>query len=877
MKKPICLFTILLLGALFSFPQSSKLDSLQGVLTTKIHDTIRIQTLLDIGYFFENSNPDSAMYYYSKSLDLSKSKKLKKQMVNSLNYIGLLQIDLGNYTEAKVNLEESLSISRGINDKNSIADAYINLGNLEFYLGNYQNVTKNYLKAKDIYEDLKNNEGLSRIYNNLGVVSINTGDYSGALNYYNKSVDIDQELGDKKGVSKSLNNIGNVHYYLGNYSNAIEFFEKSLSISLEIDDKSGISGCYLNIGSIYDEQGNYQAALENYFKTLKIDEELGNKHGMIQVYNSIGLVFKSMKEYNRGLEYFNKSLEIGEAISDLRGSSYALNNIGLCYVEMASEVVNRNTKNDLFLKALNFFTKSMEINLQMDNKRGVSASYNNMGMVYQHLGDYKKAIESYQHALDINAEIGAVSGIGTASINIATLYTTLADSTAKSKSEKQSYYNKAYDYSMRAYKFSVEGNTLPLMSSASKNLMTLNKKQGKFQNALKFAEIYISTRDSMFREEKTKAITEMQTKYETEKKQQEIEKQQLVIEKQEVENRRQRNIRNFFIAGSLLLALLAFAIFRGYQQKKRSNAIITEKNVLLEQANEEIAAQRDLVTEQKEHIETIHEELTSSIRYAKRIQGAVLPAPNQMEELLRDHFILFKPKDIVSGDFYWATKVRQWLIFCVADCTGHGVPGAFMSMLGVSFLNDIVHKENVTSASEVLNHLRTSIIGALKQLGDGSEQKDGMDMGLCVIDIETRKMQFAGGYNPCWIVPNPEIADPRIIEPKGEEDSAEPSNVIQLKPDKMPIAIHKHMEPFTNHLVQLYPGDQVYLMSDGFQDQFGGPQGKKFMVKNLRELLVANASLPMHQQCEALERTLEDWKNGAEQVDDVTILGFRLA
>jgi serine phosphatase RsbU (regulator of sigma subunit) len=216
------------------------------------------------------------------------------------------------------------------------------------------------------------------------------------------------------------------------------------------------------------------------------------------------------------------------------------------------------------------------------------------------------------------------------------------------------------------------------------------------------------------------------------------------------------------------------------------------------------------------------------------------------------------------------------LIFCVADCTGHGVPGAFMSMLGVSFLNEIVHKEHVTSAAEVLNHLRDSIIAALKQRGESSEQKDGMDMGLCVINTETRQMQFAGGYNPCWVIPNAEHPNERLLDPKPDQEAAEGLPVIQLKPDKMPIAIHKHMEPYTNHLLQLFPGDQIYLMSDGFQDQFGGEHSKKFMVKNLRELVVANANLPMEQQRKALERALEDWKGRMEQVDDVTILGIRI-
>ena len=544
------------------------------------------------------------------------------------------------------------------------------------------------------------------------------------------------------------------------------------------------------------------------------------------------------------------------------------------YINIANILISKGDSE----KAIEYFFKSLKIGEELDNKTLISDSFINIGITYMNQGFYGKAMEFFNKSLKIKEKLGEIAREATIYGNIASLYIKLADSLSSvheqpnTKKLATSYYDSALFFGNKAYLISLDINAIPLQKKISSVLTKAYKQLGRYDDALNFSEIFIATSNIIFNEEKIKAITEMQTKYETEKKQQEIEKQQLVIEKQEIDNRRQRNQRNFFIVGTFFLALLALVIFRGYQQKKKSNAIITEKNVLLEQANEEIAAQRDLVTEQKEHIEEIHGELTASIRYARRIQGAVLPSPVQMNELLGNHFVLFKPKDIVSGDFYWATRVRNYLVFCVADCTGHGVPGAFMSMLGVSFLNDIVHKESVTSAADVLNHLRDSVIGALKQRGEGSEQKDGMDMGLCVINTETKQMQFAGGYNPCWVIPNPEFSNSRIFNVNEEEESG----IIQLKPDKMPIAIHKHMEPYTNHLLQLYPGDQVYLMSDGFQDQFGGSQGKKFMVKNLRELMLSNSKLTMDQQCSALDEALEEWMDGVEQVDDITVLGYKI-
>ena len=695
----------------------------------------------------------------------------------------------------------------------------------------------------------------------MGIVFLSRGNFNTAKNYFNKSIEASKTINDKLAIASGYMNIGVCHVKQGNYDSALYFYQQTQDIAIQLNDTLTLSKCYGNIGEVWWNKGVYDKATEYYLMQLSIAEKYNNIQGMYMCYNNLGSIYSTQLEYDKSIEYFLKAIQIIEVYGDKKSLSAAYNNIGIIYYEKGDPS-----------KAIEYYTKALKISEAIDDKQGASICLGSIGIVYYGENNYDKAIEYYKKQLKIAEEIGDKNTAATALGNTSGSYIALADSFKLDKNKKISYLKQAIEFGNKAYSISNEIGNLQSINNNSKELVKAYKAIGDYKKSLEFAEIYISTRDSMFREEKTKAITEMQTKYETEKKQQEIEKQQLVIEKQAIENRRQRNIRNFFIAGSLLLALLALAILRGYQVKKRSNTIITEKNALLEQANEEIAAQRDLVTEQRDHIETIHEELTSSIRYAKRIQGAVLPSAEQMTELLGDHFVLFKPKDIVSGDFYWATKVKQFLIFCVADCTGHGVPGAFMSMLGVSFLNDIVHKENVTSASEVLNHLRASIINALKQRGDGSEQKDGMDMGLCVINTETLQMQFAGGYNPCWIIPNPEFPSPRI---QGENEEEE-SEIIQLKPDKMPIAIHKHMESYSNHEVQLFPGDQIYLMSDGFQDQFGGPQGKKFMVKNLRELVVANASLTMEQQREALESTLENWKKGAEQVDDVTLLGIKL-
>lgn len=283
---------------------------------------------------------------------------------------------------------------------------------------------------------------------------------------------------------------------------------------------------------------------------------------------------------------------------------------------------------------------------------------------------------------------------------------------------------------------------------------------------------------------------------------------------------------------------------------------LTRTNAEISQQKEEIEAQRDEIETQRDHIFKQNKEITQSIQYAKRIQTAVMPSEEHLNAILPEHFILFKPRDIVSGDFYWVSKKNNKIIIAAADCTGHGVPGAFMSMLGISFLNEIVNGDGETKPSSILNRLRSLIKRTLSQTGKEGESKDGMDIALSVIDLESRKLEFAGAYNPLYLIRN--------------------GSLVEVKADKMPVGIHLHeKDSFTNNEMNFESGDCIYLFSDGYVSQFGGDSGRTYKSVPFKKLLAFISEKPMVKQCEILKLEFDDWRGHNLQVDDILVIGVR--
>jgi serine phosphatase RsbU (regulator of sigma subunit) len=290
--------------------------------------------------------------------------------------------------------------------------------------------------------------------------------------------------------------------------------------------------------------------------------------------------------------------------------------------------------------------------------------------------------------------------------------------------------------------------------------------------------------------------------------------------------------------------------------KERTREVVEQKEEI-ETQKEEIEAQLDLATLQRDTITKQKDQILDSIHYAERIQAAILPPLNLLDDHLSEHFVLFKPRDIVSGDYYWAREKGQKLLVAVADCTGHGVPGGFLSMLGISSMNEIVNRNAALDPGKILEQLRQVVIASMHQTGSRDEAQDGIEIALCIIDLKKKVMEYSGANRPLYLVRDGEVQ--------------------HFRPDRMPIGIYEQEPvPFTNHSIKLKKGDSIYLFSDGYVDQLGGPKRKTFRAINFRKLLLDIQDQPMERQKVILSENMARWQGKVEQIDDVLVMGFRI-
>ena len=686
-----------------------------------------------------------------------------------------------------------------------------------YFSTNAQNIKKDSLINVINFSKIDSNKA-NALLSLADLYSVNNID--SAILFAKNALEISKRINHNKLINLSYVELGWAYYMNGNYPEALKNYLDALSISEQLNDLKQISLSLGNVGAVYRTMNDLDKAKEYYFKTLKIDEELGIHKWIATDISNIGVIYMEEGNYGKALEYYYKALKINEELNDLKEISIKYGNIANVYFKQCEELIINSKKHDSI---------------------------------------YSLALENYLKALQIDEKINNKSGIAAKSANIGSLY-------LQSKE-----YSKAEQYLLKALAFSDSIGILDYKESINKTLSELYDSLRNPTKSLFHYKQYVLFKDSIFNEEATKKAVRIEMNFEFEKKQAiekaEQEKRDAI---QNAEKNKQRLILIFVSVG--LLLVIAFSIFmiKMFLQKKKANVLLSQQNIEIKQQKEEIQSQRDEIESQRDLVTLQKEEIEDSIKYAQTIQRAVLPTTQTADVLLKDYFILFKPKDVVSGDFYWFAKVKSWTLVAVADCTGHGVPGGFMSMLGISFLNEIVSRNEVQTASSVLEEMRKYVINSLQQHDNNDiidynpeafKIKDGMDMSFIAINMETGKMQFSGANNSIFIY------------------HSRNQKIVEIKPDKMPVAIHIRMDSFRNHEIQLDKGDIIYMFTDGFSDQFGGPHGKKFKNRIFQNILLENAQLPMKNQGLKLDYTIEDWKTGHSekhhQTDDITVLGIK--
>lgn len=482
-----------------------------------------------------------------------------------------------------------------------------------------------YRQALDASKSIHADSYVAKCLKEIGNYHYDQNEYEKSKEYYFKSLEINKEIGDIRGEAFCYNNIGLVYKRQGVFDTAIGYYQQALELMEEIGDKRGISFCYNNIGIIHKDQGAFDEAFKNILISLKIKEELGDKKGMSKCYNNLGIIHHNQGSYDKAYEYYLKALEIKEELGDKRGMSLCYINIGIVYSNQSD-----------YDKAIEYFLRALKISEELGNKRGVSFCYNNIGIIHREQGFYDEAIEYYLKSLKIAKELGDKSGIAIKYSNIASLNLSLADSSSANSNKRIKYLNKAIEYGYKSLEISKEIDAMPEVNTTANTLMKAYKKLGNYKKSIEFAELFIATQDSMFHEEKTKAIQEMETRYETEKKEAQI----LVLKNENLEKgidlERKTNQRNILLmsgSGGILMLLLFFAFYR---HKAQQDKIIADQRIKRLEEEKKLVAARSIVDGQEEERKRIAKDLHDGL-------GVLLSAAKMHFTTIRDQSEKNKP------------------------------------------------------------------------------------------------------------------------------------------------------------------------------------------------------------------------------------------
>lgn len=575
---------------------------------------------------------------------------------------------------------------------------------------------------------------------------------------------------------------------------------------------------YARVAGIYRSHGRSEEAITYLKRSMHVAQLVHDKRREIQSIVEIGSVFHGMGQFEEAEKYYRYGLDVARNSDENRVLVFTLNSFGDLY---------RNQKE--YEKAIPYHFEAIDTHEKINGNRNEYWAYTSLGKVYFALGEYEKARQCFYRVIDGEDPLPNPSLVAQSYLNLAVL------------SASEGNLKKAVEECLIARETCNEVNALGIKSYISLKLSEYYEQLGDFKNAYTYHKEYKVLIDSVNLADESNKLKEMIF---NQKEQKYLARSALSEErlKNEKESRdEEKKLFVIIIAVSVLLLILSifYAVFilKNLRENRRQKLIIEEQK----------------------------EDILQSIHYAKRIQSAILPSKGQMQQLLPEHFVLYKPKDIVAGDFYWLEQMNNGILMAVADCTGHGVPGAMVSVVCHNALKRSVREFGLSDPGDILEQTRTLVIEEFDKSED--DVNDGMDIALVSISPVPQKeatteanylLRFAGAHNPLWVIR------------KGSTE------IEDFKAAKQPIGNYPKSEPFQSQELNLKSGDAIYLFSDGFADQFGGPKGKKFRATNLKTLISKHAGLSLDEQLKKLEVTFEDWKGDLDQLDDVCVMGLRL-
>jgi len=710
----------------------------------------------------------------------------------------LLESELDNYHKAKSDTGKLKALS---NISNEMYDE-----SWESYNWFSYNMAKDILESTEITNSLVKNTIQTRFadaVNNLGYIYNVGGNSEKGMYYYKQALKEYEKAEDKSGMALASNNIAFIYDSKGDFSRAIGYYEESLTISESLNDQDGIASSLNNVGYGHLRQEHYELALKYFRDVYRIREELNDDKGIAYACNNIGFTLHQMENNEEALFYYWKGYHIKDSLNDLPGLISPIINIASMYKVEAEELL-----------------------IAGDNAKATILIDSTLSM----LGT----------AMEIAKEKNRVKSIITIQASIADAYFISKD------------YGKAKSYGEMSYAGAVKLDMPDELIDATNILYSIYKETNQFEKALLMFEIYKEQQERIKNDEVNRDVMQREYSHEFDKKRaadslSQLEKER-VMEAEFAAEKIVRDIKEESAAKQRLgliglaigIGIIALVMYSRFRTTRKQKGIIEEQKKQVDNAFVEL--------------EEKNTEILDSINYAKRIQKAILPPNVVMQENLKNSFVLYKPKDIVAGDFYWLEHKNGNVLFAAADCTGHGVPGAMVSVICNNGLNRSVREHGLVEPGEILDKTREIVVQEFEK----SEEvvKDGMDIALCSLDSKGEELKYAGAHNPLWIIRDGEV--------------------LETKADKQPIGKFDNPTPYTTHTFKLQKEDAIYIFSDGFVDQFGGERGKKFKSKAFKELLLSVQGQTMELQRDVINDAFENWKGSLEQLDDVCVIGVKV-